>query len=71
MRTSRRFRPAFEFMSARIAPSTVAAIDPTEGGSTPDPTPIVDPTDPTTAPTGSGSGGVIISPGPTTIGNLC
>ena len=50
MRTSRRFRPAFEFLSARIAPSSGAAIDPTEGGSTPEQTPIVRPDRPHDGP---------------------
>jgi hypothetical protein len=71
MRTSRRFRPMFEYMSARIAPSTATAIDPTEDGTVPETTPVVDPDDPTTAPSGSTTGGLIISPAPITVGNLC
>jgi hypothetical protein len=71
MRTSRRFRPTFEFMSARIAPSTAGAIDPNEDGAVPDPTPVVNPEDPTTAPTGTPSGGLIISPSPVSVTNVC
>jgi hypothetical protein len=62
MRTSRRFRPSFEYMSARIAPSSGAVGDPTAAGSAPDTTPIINPDDLTTAPTAGDANLLIIAP---------
>jgi hypothetical protein len=61
MRTRRQFRPVFEFLPGRIAPSCAFDVsDPGDSSSTPgDTTTIVDPMDgssgPSTAPSSGGS----------------
>lgn len=73
MRKSRRFFPSVEFMSARIAPSSAVAGDPTTPGSAPDTSPIVNLDDPTTGPTGDDATLIIIEPvtSPTSGSTVC
>ena len=76
MRTVRRFRPVLDCMPARIAPSTMATLNPVPPPIMP--TPIMPPPvmvatigDPTTTSTGDGSTTIISDPtGPTT-GTIC
>ncbi len=59
MRTSRRFRPALDCMSARIAPSTISLL-PAAGPMVAVGSPIMDSTgNPTTEPTSGGTNPVL------------
>lgn len=70
MRTRRQFRPVFEFLPGRIAPSAAAldVTDPMDSSSTPgDTTTIVDPMDGSSTPTTDPSSTLpTIGPGSTT-----
>jgi hypothetical protein len=72
MRTSRRFQPSFESMSARIAPSTIGLIGHGVDGPRPV-TPTLDTSDdPTDPPSGAGTGPIILDPpGGSTTGSVC
>jgi hypothetical protein len=62
MRTSRRFSPAFDCMSARIAPSSVSLISPVAHMVASAPTAMDSTGDPTTEPTSGGTGPIIATP---------
>jgi hypothetical protein len=68
MRTRRQFRPVFEFLPGRIAPSTVGVVDPMNSSSTPgNTTTIIDPIDPSSTPSPDPSSTLpVIGPGSTT-----
>jgi hypothetical protein len=66
MRMSRHFRPAFECMPARIAPSTTTVIGPVPPPTTPPTVTLASIGDPTTTSSGEGSFPIILAqpPGP-------
>ena len=71
MRTSRRFRPALDCMSARIAPSTISLL-PAAGPMVAAVAPTMDSTgDPGSEPSGTGTGPVYLPPPTTGDGGLC
>jgi hypothetical protein len=72
MRTRRQFRPTFDSLPGRIAPSAMGiATDPIDPSSNPGPTgTIIDPIDPSSNPSGDPGGAPpIIGPGSTTTPN--
>jgi hypothetical protein len=68
MRTRRQFRPVFEFLPGRIAPSNAGVVNPTDSSSTPGgTTTIVNPMDGSSTPTTDPSSSLpVIGPGSTT-----